>query len=82
MGELHAGERTDMGVRAGPQRSGDSGASAARIARPIGEQCRCGMGKRLWRREEGWREQRKPKDATMRAKCINDAALILGGLIQ
>ena len=23
-----------------------------------------------------------PKDATMRAKCINDAALILRGLIQ
>jgi hypothetical protein len=40
------------------------------------------MGKRLWQREVGWREQRKPKDATMRAKCINDAALILRGLIQ
>jgi hypothetical protein len=26
--------------------------------------------------------QRQPKDATMRAKCINDAALILRGLIQ
>ncbi len=40
------------------------------------------MGKGLWQREVGWREQRKPKDATMRAKCINDAALILRGLIQ
>jgi hypothetical protein len=30
----------------------------------------------------GWREQQKPKDATMRAKCINDATLILWGLIQ
>ena len=30
----------------------------------------------------GWRVRRKPKDATMWAKCINDAAPILRGLIQ
>jgi hypothetical protein len=33
-------------------------------------------------REVGWREQRKPKGATMRAKCIGEAAFILWGLIQ
>jgi hypothetical protein len=32
--------------------------------------------------EVGWREQRKPEDTTMRASCINDAALILRDRIQ
>lgn len=31
-----------------------------------------------WRRGAGWPGRRKPKDATMRAKCINDAASSCG----
>ena len=40
------------------------------------------MGKRFWQRDVGFRAQWKSKDATMRDKCMNDAALILRGLIQ
>jgi hypothetical protein len=38
-----------------------------------------GSGSARW---NGWREPRKLKDATMRAKCISDAAFILRDLIQ
>ena len=50
------------------------GMSAKQVRRVSGHSVRVGG-------DHGFK-QRKPKDATMRAKCINDAALILRGLIQ